>query len=91
MKTEFEPSSGYVVLQLDNVELTKRQSGILLLQEENGNNAYGNVVGLCKDDVNDIKIGERALYLKNDGTEFTLSGKRFLILKKDEILAILDA
>ncbi|HET7583313.1 MAG TPA: co-chaperone GroES [Gemmatimonadaceae bacterium] len=36
----------------------------------------------------DVKVGERVLYGKYSGTEVTLDGEQYLILKETDILAI---
>lgn len=38
----------------------------------------------------DVKVGDKVLYAKYSGTEIKLEGKKLLILKESDILAILD-
>jgi chaperonin GroES len=38
----------------------------------------------------DVKVGETVLYGKYGGTEVTVSGKDYVILRADDILAIVD-
>jgi chaperonin GroES len=38
----------------------------------------------------DVKVGDKVLYAKYAGTEIKLEGKKLLILKESDILAILD-
>ena len=38
----------------------------------------------------DVKAGDKVLYAKYSGTEFKLDGKKLLILRESELLAIID-
>jgi chaperonin GroES len=38
----------------------------------------------------DVKVGDRVLYAKYSGTEFKLDGKKVLILRESDILAIIE-
>jgi len=38
----------------------------------------------------DVKIGDRVLYAKYGGTEIKLEGKKLLILKESDVLAIIE-
>lgn len=44
----------------------------------------GNVVAL------DVKVGDRVLFSKYSGTEVKLDGEEHLIMREDDLLAILD-
>ncbi|HWA76300.1 MAG TPA: co-chaperone GroES [Polyangiaceae bacterium] len=39
----------------------------------------------------DVKVGDRVLFGKYNGTEVTLDGEERVILREDEILAVLEA
>ena len=38
----------------------------------------------------DVKVGDRVLYAKYSGTEFKLDGKKVLILRESDILAVIE-
>ena len=38
----------------------------------------------------DVKVGDKVLYAKYSGTEFKMNGKKYLILRESDLLAILD-
>ncbi|MBV6395899.1 MAG: 10 kDa chaperonin [Anaerolineales bacterium] len=38
----------------------------------------------------DVKVGDKVLYAKYSGTEFKLDGKKLLILRESDLLAILN-
>ncbi len=39
----------------------------------------------------EVKVGDRVLYAKYSGTEIKLDGKKLLILKESDILAVVEA
>jgi chaperonin GroES len=39
----------------------------------------------------EVKVGDRVLYAKYSGTEIKLEGKKVLILKESDVLAIVEA
>jgi chaperonin GroES len=39
----------------------------------------------------DVKVGDRVLYAKYSGTEVKLDGKKLLIMRESDLLAILEA
>ena len=38
----------------------------------------------------EVKVGDRVLYAKYSGTEVKIDGKKMLILKENDILAIVE-
>lgn len=38
----------------------------------------------------DVKVGDKVLYAKYAGTEFKMDGKKLLILRENDLLAILE-
>ncbi len=39
----------------------------------------------------EVKVGDRVLYAKYSGTEIKMDGKKWLILKESDILAVVEA
>jgi chaperonin GroES len=39
----------------------------------------------------DVAVGDRVLYAKYGGTEIKIDGKKLLILKESDVLAIVEA
>lgn len=37
-----------------------------------------------------VKVGQEVLYTKYSGTEFSLDGKKYIVLKQSDILAVLE-
>jgi chaperonin GroES len=38
----------------------------------------------------DVSVGDKVLYAKYSGTEFKMNGKKYLILRESDLLAILE-
>ena len=38
----------------------------------------------------DVKVGDKVLYAKYSGTEFKMDGKKLLILRESDILAVIE-
>lgn len=48
----------------------------------------GNIDG--KDVKMQVKVGDEVLYAKYSGTEFSLEGKKYIVIKQTDILAVLQ-
>ncbi len=48
----------------------------------------GNVDG--KEVKMQVKVGQEVLYTKYSGTEFSIDGKKYIIMKQSDILAVLE-
>lgn len=48
----------------------------------------GNVDG--EDVKMQVKVGDEVLYAKYSGTEFSLDGKKYIVIKQTDILAVLE-
>ena len=38
----------------------------------------------------EVSVGQEVLYAKYSGTEFSLDGKKYIVLKQSDILAVLE-
>mgnify|MGYP003528973433 CR=1 FL=1 len=84
-----------VVRRLDGEEKTK--GGIIIPDTAKEKPQEGEVVSVgpgARDDAGklvalDVKKGDRVLFGKYAGTEVTVEGKKYLIVKQSDILAIL--
>ena len=85
-----------VVEPMESEETTA--SGILMPETAKEKPQQGKVLaaGLGKLDdegeriAMDVKVGDKVLYAKYSGTEVKLDGKKLLILRESDILAVLD-
>ena len=78
-----------VLKQVEAEEKTK--SGIILTSQaqEKPQEATGIAVGPGKDDVKmEVKVDDKVIYSKYAGTEVKLDGEEYIVVKQDDILAI---
>jgi chaperonin GroES len=71
-------------LVLPETAKEKPQKGVVLAAGPGTRDDEGKRVGL------DVSVGETVLFAKYAGTEFKVDGKKLLILKESDLLAIVD-
>ena len=62
----------------------KPQQGIVLAAGLGGRDEDGDYIPM------DVKVGDKVLYAKYSGTEFKTDGKKLLILRESDLLAIIE-
>jgi chaperonin GroES len=62
----------------------KPQQGIVLAAGPGGRDKDGDYIPM------DVKVGDKVLYAKYSGTEFKTDGKKLLILRVSDLLAIVE-
>ena len=84
-----------VILPKDAEKETK--SGIILTTASAEKSQVATVVavgdgGLVdgKETKMQLKVGQEVLYAKYSGTEFSLDGKKYIVLKQTDVLAVLE-
>lgn len=93
MALKIQPLSDRVVVQPQEAE-TKTASGIYIPDSAKEKPQQGKVVAVGagkKDHKMTVKIGDTVLYGKYAGTELKLEGSDYLIMREDDILAIIPA
>jgi chaperonin GroES len=99
MATKFKirPLGDRVVVEpLEAEEKTK--GGIILPDTAKEKPQEGKVVAVGKGKLNDkgelvpmeVKVGDKVLYGKYSGTEVTVENKQYIILREEDILAIVE-
>ena len=71
---------------------TKTASGLYIPDTAKEKPQEGKVIAAGpgkKDEPMEVKVGDEGIYGKYAGTEFTVEGKKYLIVKQSDILAIL--
>ena len=63
----------------------KPQMGDVVATGPGGRDESGKVIPL------DVKVGDRIVFSKWSGTELTIDGTEYLIMKEDDVQAIVDA
>jgi chaperonin GroES len=71
-------------LVLPETAKEKPQKGVVLAVGPGRKDDDGKVIAL------DVKEGDQVLYAKYAGTEIKIEGKKFLILKESDILAVVE-
>jgi chaperonin GroES len=91
MALNIKPLSDRVLIEPVAAE-TKTASGIFIPDTAKEKPQKGTVVAVgngTKDHTMTVKIGDSVLYGKYAGTELKLEGKDYLIMREDDILAII--
>ena len=86
-----KPLADRVVIEPKEAE-TKTASGIYIPDTAKEKPQQGTVVAAGpgkKDEPMEVKLGDQVLYGKYSGTEVTYEGKKYLIVRQSDILAIL--
>ena len=93
---QIKPLSNRVVLKSVEAEETTK-SGILLTGSAKEKPQMSQVVAVGPGEVRDgslvpmsVKVGNKVIISKYSGTEVKLDGEEYLIVKEDEILAIVE-
>ncbi len=71
-------------LVLPETAKEKPQKGVVLAVGPGRKDDEGKVIPM------DVKVGDQVLYAKYAGTEIKIEGKKYLILKESDILAVIE-
>lgn len=85
------PLADRVVVEPKEVE-TKTASGLYIPDTAKEKPHQGEVLATGpgkKDEPMEVKVGDQVLYAKYAGTEVTVEGKKLLIVRQSDIMAIL--
>ena len=96
-KSKFRPLHDRVVVKRIDAE-EKTKGGIIIPDSAKEKPSQGEVVAVGNGKVNDdgtvrkldVKVGDRVLFGKYSGTEVKLDGEERLIVREDDILAVLE-
>jgi chaperonin GroES len=97
MKLSLKPLGDRIVVEpIEQEEVTA--GGIVLPETAKEKPQQGKVLAAgpgARDDEGkriamDVKVGDKVLYAKYGGTEFKMDGKKLLILRESDLLAIVD-
>ena len=86
-----KPLADRVVVEPKEAE-TKTASGLYIPDTAKEKPQEGKVIAAGpgkKDEPMEVKVGDEVIYGKYAGTEVTVEGKKYLIVKQSDILAIL--
>ncbi|MFY0483430.1 co-chaperone GroES [Flavobacterium sp. PLA-1-15] len=91
MALNIKPLSDRVLIEPAEAE-AKTTSGIIISDNAKEKPQKGTVVAVGngkKDDIMTVKVGDTVLYGKYAGTDLKFEGKDYLIMREDDILAII--
>lgn len=91
MSVNIKPLADRVLVKADAAEETTK-SGLFIPDTAKEKPMRGEVVavgGGKKDEPLTVKVGDKVLYGKYAGTELTVEGQEFLIMRESDIFAIL--
>lgn len=86
-----KPLADRVLVEPKEAE-TKTASGLYIPDTAKEKPQEGKVIAVGpgkKDEPMEVKVGDEVIYGKYAGTEVTVEGKKYLIVKQSDILAIL--
>ncbi len=89
-KVKIKPLADRVLVEPQAAE-EKTASGIIIPDSAKEKPQRGTVVAAgpgTKDEAMEVKVGDTVLYGKYSGTELTVDGNDYLIMKQSDILAI---
>ena len=98
-KLKLKPLGGRVIIEpVEQEEITA--GGIILPETAKEKPQEGKVLAVGPGDRNehtgervpmDLKVGDKILFAKYSGTEIKMDGKKLLILRESDILAVLES
>jgi chaperonin GroES len=97
LKLKLKPLGGRVIIEaIEQEEMTA--GGIILPETAKEKPQEGNVLAVGPGDRDekgtripmDVKIGDKVLFAKYSGTEVKLDGRKLLIMRESDLLAIVE-
>jgi chaperonin GroES len=95
-KLKLKPLGGRVIVEpIEQEEMTA--GGIILPETAKEKPQEGNVLAVGPGDRDDkrvpmdVKVGDKVLFAKYSGTEIKLEGRKLLIMRESDLLAIVGA
>jgi chaperonin GroES len=84
---KLKPLADRVVIKPSPAE-EKTKGGIILPDTAKEKPVVGEVVAVGPGKVSEVKVGDKVLYGKYSGTEVTVEGEEYLIMREADIFAI---
>ncbi len=89
---KLKPLDDRVVIEIKEEIKEKKIGGIIIPDTAKEKPLIGEIISVGTDeDLQEmVKIGDRILYAKYGGTEIELDGKKYLLISRSDILAIVE-
>ena len=91
-KLNIKPLRDRIVIERDQAE-DQTAGGIIIPEAAKEKPVKGTVVAAgpgTKDEPTMVKVGDKVLYNKHSGSEVEVDGKRYLIMREQEIFAVVN-
>lgn len=89
-KTTIKPLGENILVQPQKSE-KKTDSGIFLPETSSeARPSMGEVIAIGESDKIKVKVGQTVVYARYGGSEIKLSGEEYLIVKNEDVLAVLE-
>ncbi|MFO7895839.1 MAG: co-chaperone GroES [Candidatus Cloacimonadales bacterium] len=87
-----KPLDDRVVIEIKAKASEKNVGGIIIPDTAKEKPSMGEVISVGNDEdlQEQVKVGDQILYAKYGGTEVELEGKKYLIVSRSDILAIIE-
>ena len=88
---KLRPIEKKVVIEIKDDIVEKNVGGIIIPDTAKDKPNIGEVVAVGTDEdlQKIIKVGDKVIYAKYSGTELEMEGKKYLIITKDDIMAVI--
>ena len=86
-----KPIEKRVVIELKDDVVEKNVGGIIIpdTAKDKPNIGVVTAVGTDEDLKKNIKVGDRVIYAKYSGTEIEIENRKYLIISKEDVLAVI--
>ncbi len=91
-----KPIGERIVIKMIEEQEAKTSSGIVLPNSAKEKPEVAEVVAVSEEILNDddtkdvIKVGDKVVYSKDAGTEVTIKDEEYIVVKLDDVLAIVE-
>lgn len=90
MKTKIQPLGENILIQVQKND-TKTKSGLVLPETINAERPQeGRVMAIGESKEINVKKGQQVIFAKYTGTEIKIDGESYLLIKNEDILAVIQ-
>jgi len=88
---QIKPFEDRVLVESEEIEESKTKSGLIIPDTAKEKPRTGKVVEVGTDEelAKNIKVGDKIIFAKFTGDEIEFEGKKYLIISKNDILAVI--
>lgn len=91
MKTNIKPLGDNILVEKEEeIKGGKTEAGIYLPEEKEEKSQVGKVLAIGDSEEIKVKKGQTVVFKKFGGNEVELEGKEYLLLKNEDVLAVIE-